>query len=183
MGVLLANYGKPYNTVYMIKTKYWLALGCLSLILAGCSGFMTKPETPQLTLAGLNLVGMDLLEQRFTLRLRIQNPNDFELPINAMSYELRVNDKPFASGISNTEITVPGFGSEVIEVDAFSNLAGLVQHFSSFQGGEKSTLNYQLLGAMIVGSDNLKLPFRQSGEIALPAMLSRQYQIEGVSRE
>lgn len=154
----------------MRSVKYWTVLFWAGLIIAGCAGLPAQVDPPQITLAGLNLANLNLLEQHFNLQLRMQNPNDFDLPIAAMSYALEINGKPFATGLSNRAVTVPKFGSELVEVEAISNLGGLIEQFNHLP---KGNVHYRLKGAAHLGSGDRKVPFEQNGEIALPEMLFR----------
>jgi hypothetical protein len=69
----------------------------------------------------VNLVGLEPLqgegfELRFAVRLRVQNPNDSAIDYDGVALELDVNDKSFATGVSDSKGSVPRFGETVISV-------------------------------------------------------------------
>ena len=99
------------------------------LALSACSTFGSKPESPVVTLAGLQIVKADFFEQRFALDLRLQNPNDFVLPIRGMSYDLVLNGTSFASGVSASKVDVPALGEAVVKVESVTNLFSLYRLF------------------------------------------------------
>ncbi|MBK7953510.1 MAG: LEA type 2 family protein [Candidatus Accumulibacter sp.] len=71
------------------------------LLLSACAGLGGLAQKPEVSVAALNLVQMGLFEQRFALKLRIQNPNDVELRINGLSFEIELNGKSFITGLSD----------------------------------------------------------------------------------
>lgn len=139
----------------------WLA------VLSGCAALSQAPEV---SLAGLNLVEFGLIEQRFGLRLRFLNPNDAELRIDGLSYELDVNGKPFARGVSAQAVTVPRYGEALVDVDAVSNIGTLLRQLSDAVGSEREAVTYRLTGSVHVGGMG-RLPFEHRGEVTLPRSL------------
>lgn len=141
------------------------AVLCLALA-AGCAGLFTRPEPPNVSLADLQVADVGLFEQRYRLRLRVQNPNDFALPIKGMRYTLAVNDREFAEGVSPESVTVPAFGEELIEVEAVSNLARVVDQMLEL-GGQRRSLSYRLSGSLSLGGGIGRMPFDYQGEVNL----------------
>ena len=80
------------------------------MLSGGCASVGTSVDTPYITLAGVWLVDVNLLEQRYRMRLRIQNPNPFSLNIDGLDYRVEINDKEFARGVSNQAFSVPRYG-------------------------------------------------------------------------
>ena len=74
----------------------------LMILLAGCAGISGLSQKPEVSLAGLELAELKLFEQRFKMKLRIQNPNDVELKINGLTFDVDINGLPFAKGLSET---------------------------------------------------------------------------------
>jgi LEA14-like dessication related protein len=129
-------------------------------------------EQPKVSIADVNLAGMGLLEQKFTLGLRIQNPNNFELDVSAITFDLDINDKPFASGLTGKGIKIGKFSSEIIQVDATSTGFALLRQALGISNGEKKTFSYRIKGVTRIGADYSRLPFSNAGEIELPKMFS-----------
>lgn len=145
-----------------------VALGLLS----GCAGTQLRPEPPRVTIADLGMVDATLFAQRYRVRLDIQNPNSFDLPIDGMQYELILNGSPFASGVSNQEFTIPRYGSESIEVEAQGTLAGIFRQLSALERGRPQSIRYSLRGHVSTPKGFGRLPFDYGGEIDLvPARL------------
>ena len=150
---------------YVRAAGAWLVL----IWLAGCAVFPTSLERPKVSLAGLTLIDANLFEQRFGLKLRVQNPNDIALPVQALTYDLELNDKAFGSGVARSPVTVPSYGSELVDVEMITNLSGLLRQLAEYSKSGVPTLRYRLKGNVVVGPSNTRLPFEQSGEIGIPA--------------
>ncbi|HEY5598379.1 MAG TPA: LEA type 2 family protein, partial [Kiloniellales bacterium] len=75
----------------------------LVLVLAACAP-IDKAEPPEVSLADIKLLPGGLFEQKFQLELRVTNPNNFDLPLEGLSFKLALNDQPFAQGVSNESV-------------------------------------------------------------------------------
>ncbi len=137
-----------------------------TLLLGGCAYLPQKPESPRVSLIGLNPVSIELFEQRYQVRLRLKNPNDFELPVRGMDFRLDINGEAFADGVSNQTLTVPPFGEEVFELEVSSNLLQVFRQLQSLQQRGAPGLAYRITGSVAVGRYGQRLPFDYSGEFA-----------------
>ena len=137
----------------------------LTLFLAGCSHFPTRPEPPGVSLNNLQLIEATLFEQRYLLHLRIQNPNNFELPIAGMRYRLMLNGREFATGVSRDIDTLPAYGERVVTVSVVSNLLRIYEQLREPNAGD--AFSYALEGSISLHGVPVSLPFSQRGEIPL----------------
>lgn len=93
------------------------------------------------------------------------------MPIEALNYELTINDKPFAQGASAKSVTIPRYGSGLIEVEGISTLSTLLRQLPELQGGSLKGLRYQLKGHLTLQGFGHRVPFDQQGEIGLSNLL------------
>ena len=141
---------------------------CLAGVIAlssACSGLPLQPKTPEISLAGIQITKLALNEQRFRVRLRIQNPNDFALPIHALDYVLRLNDQDFAKGASTHPIPVPALGESELELDVGGRLQNALPQLVAL--GTGSSLKYSLSGNVALSDFLFKLPFSKQGKVSL----------------
>lgn len=141
------------------------------LFISGCTLLPSQIEKPTLHVADVRLIDAGLFEQRFVLSLRVQNPNDFDLPIETLSYEFTINDKPFAQGASAKSVTIPRYGSGLIEVEGFSTLSTLLRQLPEMQNSTLKGLRYQLKGHLTLQGFGNRVPFDQQGEIGISNFL------------
>lgn len=66
--------------------------------LSGCAYLPSGTEPPRVHLVGLQLTQVDVFEQRYRLRLRIQNPNDFALNIRGLDFRVDVTASALPRG-------------------------------------------------------------------------------------
>lgn len=142
----------------------------LTLLLNGCSALRHRPEPPLVGLAGIQLQDMTLFEQRYRLQLRLQNPNDIDLPVSGMSCTLYVNEREFAQGVSATAVTVPRFGEAVLAVDVVSDFRRVFDQLRESARVSGEPVSYRLSGKLALEGYAFPLPFDYRGEFDLRAV-------------
>jgi LEA14-like dessication related protein len=99
-------------------------LGCL--LLAGCSTLPLSALAPKVSVASIDIKSLGLFEQRFDLGLRLTNPNDFDLKIEGLDFDLEVNGRPFAKGLCNTVTMIPAASSTTMHVEAITESKNII---------------------------------------------------------
>ncbi|MDP2324158.1 MAG: LEA type 2 family protein, partial [Gammaproteobacteria bacterium] len=90
-------------------------LTLMALSLGSCA--LLQPTDPlQVTMTGIEPLPGEGLELRMLVRLRVQNPNNAPIGYSGVYVTLDVQDKTFATGVSDEIGTVPAFGETVISV-------------------------------------------------------------------
>ncbi|KAF0811822.1 hypothetical protein IGB42_03632 [Andreprevotia sp. IGB-42] len=142
--------------------RYLLLMACLWL--AACAGIPEHFEKPRLSIADVRLKQAGLLEQRFVLTLRVQNPNKVDIPIDGLDTTLAIAGKPLAQGVSHERVTLPALGEALVPVEVTANLSGLLKAWRAVQGEGK----YTLAGRLFVPMRADGVPFAYEGD--LPAL-------------
>lgn len=142
-----------------------LSFTLIVALVAGCAAFVPQPDPPYVSLADLRISNIGLFEQRYVLQLRIQNPNDFELPITGMEYRVSFNDIEFGRGVSNDPVTVPAYGEALVKVEMVSNLGRLADQLKELELGRGEGLRYGIVGGLSIANRTSKIPFEYFGEI------------------
>lgn len=144
-------------------------------LLTSCASLKERPEPPKVSLADLEIREMGLFEQRYLVKLRLQNPNDFALDINGMDYEIFINDRPFAHGVSRNSVSLPSFGEDVLQVDVISSLNRIFEQLRDLHKGFERPFNYRITGGVKLNNWPVKIPFEFDGEFTpLPEGKYRQ---------
>ncbi len=152
----------------MKRTAFCLCWLISGLSLIGCSGLFRTMEPPRVNIANVTPREVKLFEQVFDLELRIQNPNESPLSINGLAFELEINDRRFATGVSNENAMVEGFSSLIIHVQAVTTLWGILQQIAQLQQTQAPLVTYRIKGAIYSGSPSVKRPFDDRGEFRIP---------------
>ena len=138
------------------------------LLLTGCAGVGKRLEPPRISLANIQVQEFSGFETVFQIELRVFNTNDVDLNVKGIEAELEINGQPFATGVSNAEVKIPSFGTQVVPITVHSSVIDIFKGFHSLQKVEK--LAYRLNGKLRVTGDNLltaTLPFESEGQVTL----------------
>jgi LEA14-like dessication related protein len=138
------------------------------LALAGCSA-LSPHEKVKVTVIGLEPVSFHALELRFALKLRIQNPNDVGLSYDGLEFELAVNGKTLATGLTDAKGSVPRYGEAVITIPVSVSALEAVRQVRALSRSEskETALPYVLRGKLGAGWLG-QVPFERSGVLNLP---------------
>lgn len=124
-----------------------------ALALSGCAGLGPLETPPRVNLVDLRPAEMTLFEQRYSVKLRVLNPNDGPLEVRGMDYAIDINNQKFADGVSAEQFTVPPYGERVVEVTVTSTLLRMVEQFRQLDRSETLRFDYRISGHMsIAGS-------------------------------
>jgi len=144
------------------------AIFVASLALSGCAGVGKQLDPPRISLANIRVQKVSGLETAFEIQMRVFNANDIDLNVKGISAELEINGQPFATGVSNTPVNIPSYGTELVTVTVYSSV---IKMFKSIYGLKDSEeLNYRLKGKVRVSGNNMtptSLPFESEGQVTL----------------
>jgi LEA14-like dessication related protein len=126
-----------------------LAVLCLS----GCSLLVPKLEKPTLSVVNVQMLKSDLWHQELRVRLRVQNPNDRNLPIEGLTYELDLDGQEFAHGMSGESFVVPSLGEAEFDMSVSANMASLL---IKLLGQQNNQVDYRIKGRISLSSGLLR---------------------------
>lgn len=150
------------------------AASVLALLLPGCALFAPKLETPKLSLQGIRMLEANLFEQRLEVRLRVQNPNDRELPVRGLDLEFELGGEKFATGVSAREFTVPALGEAEFDMRVTANVATALLRMLRAGDGRRETLDYVIRGKLRTKLGLLRtVPFEEKGTLPVKGLLGQ----------
>lgn len=157
----------------MQRHEHWPVVTVLvaALAVSGCAWLRYRTaEAPQVTLAKAELVQFSMSAQRFDLGLRVRNPNDFDLPLSGLGFQLAIDDKPVASGQTSRAVTLPAGGEATVPVTVETNLieSGVVTSFQQVQAWQQAggaEFEYTLSGTLKLADIDMVMPFSRSGTV------------------
>jgi len=129
-------------------------LGMMAALLAACSALTPRFEKPEVSVAGLELAGGNLLQQNFVVKSNIHNPNDRELPVTSLHADLTVGGEHVASAVNNHAFVVPAQGTTQFDMTLTANLGLALLKLSQRPDGGSAPIEYD-----VTGSASLDLPF------------------------
>ena len=159
--------GRANVMIRRAKRRGWMGFAT-GVLLAACSTMPKEYEMLRVHIADMTAKDMAIFEQRFDVKLRIQNPNDVDFSINGLKFDIELNEREFANGMSGQRVAVPRFGSELVNVEVFTTLTSFLRQVQGLSGGASQKVRYRLKGTAFVDAPgNFKAPFDDTGEIDL----------------
>lgn len=139
--------------------------------LGACSSLDTLRkivDPPRVTLADVKLVSAGLLEQRYQLSLRVQNPNGVAIPISGLDYVVNIGGSDFVRGVTASSFVLPANGEDLVQIDVSTNLLDSARHVYALLKSGDDNVDYSLSGNVKVDLPFVKsLPFSRSGQVDL----------------
>ncbi len=137
----------------------------LLLLAAGCTGLGGDLLPPRVKVLDVRPLTADMFAQRFTVRVLVQNPNDLELPVRGIDYQLMLMGDSFAEGVSNEAFVLPALGEAEFDMTVTTNfMSALGRLVSRAGGGKLDKIEYEFTGKIFVDKGVIrKIPFSQQG--------------------
>ncbi|MBE9548620.1 MAG: LEA type 2 family protein [Proteobacteria bacterium] len=136
-------------------------------LLSACAGMAAKEDQVKVNLSSMKMIESTLLEQRFAVNIRVQNRSQSAMNIKGLSFDLTLNGKDFASGVSNKGLVIEPLSEALLAVDITSTLFGLIRQFQSMQKLETEPFSYELSGTLHLNNKMFGQRFSEKGEIDL----------------
>ena len=133
------------------------------LALAGCTSLAGK-DPLEVAVAGIEPMQEkgEGLELRLLVKLRVQNPNSTPVSYDGAYVKVEVQDKKFATGVSDAGGTIPGFSEAVVEVPVTVSMLRMVRQVIGMKdAAQAEQIRYSMSGKL--GSHR----FSASGEFSL----------------
>lgn len=149
----------------MLRRTAFFSVLALFALLGGCVTPQSV-EPPGVTLQNVRILNSKGLSQNIEVDLLVSNPNDFDIPLTGLKFDMKINGRDFAQGLSNETITVPRLGRAVVPVQVTVSVLAVMQQIQAVQrtGG----VEYLVAGTAFL--DHVLLPsvdFEKTGKLDL----------------
>lgn len=145
----------------------------LALVCCGLTACASLPESvissPEIELRDVQVMGLGFDSQIFLLSFDISNPNPFPLPVKHVRYGVRLDGQRFASGATESSLSVPAGGATQFAISVELDLLTTApQLLTILRAGTRRDIPYALEGEL--GIDIPMTPpvsYRTDGTIRL----------------
>lgn len=165
----------------MNPSRRRLSLAAAALpALAACSSMMPPPDlkTPKLAFGGLSVPRIGLSEVDFLLTVIADNPNDLEVPLSNIRFDLDLFGQAFASGgTREPTLTLPRLGSREVPIEFTVPTSRLVELISRVRRNGVERFEYRLRGSANWGSSPFAIPFEKSGDLEALRQLGKLFRL------
>lgn len=140
-------------------------LAALVAMLPACAGFLPQEDSLKVNLSGMKPLESTLMEQRFEVVIRVQNRSQATLDVEGLTFDLELNGKDFASGVSNQGVSIAPLSEAVMSINISSTLFGIIRQIQSLESLKTEPFRYELRGTLYTGGSFIGIPFSEQGEI------------------
>ena len=147
-----------------MRRSFLPILAVAAVLNLGACAVLPGREPVQVTVAGIESMPGEGLEMRMMVKLLVQNPNDAPLEYDGVYVKVEVQDRTFATGVSDERGSVPRFGESVINVPVTVSTLRVAFH---------------ALGLALDGNPTEKVTYKLSGKLDGPVFGSTSFKADG----
>lgn len=128
------------------------ALLVAACAVAACSSIPRELAQPRVTMESLALAEATVDHQRFVVMLRFDNPNPFDIPIEAVEFSARLSGQGVLIGESAESATLPARGTETLRVEVTTEIVSSFESMLAVVRGPEDAIPYELNGRITLAS-------------------------------
>lgn len=151
-----------------MATRFVRLAAVLALLVAGGCASFTALEAPEVQVTSLQMLepAQGSLEQRFAVGLRLTNPNNRALSVDGLDFELDLNDRRLARGVTNRAFELPRLGEAETSVIVTTSVFDLLRQAVELGSRQEAAMDYRLRGRLHLGSGFVRsVPFDHRGTL------------------
>jgi len=131
------------------RFQAYMLICVLTCVLSACASMPSvKPESPSVTVADVRPVNLSLTSQTIALSLRVANPNNFDLPMQSLTFNAHFSGQQFAQGHSVNNVVIPANGEAILDVEVEAGLVKLANQLKNMLDTDNAELNYDVSGVV-----------------------------------
>lgn len=149
----------------------YLLLALLTFGLTACSSIPThKPIAPTVEIESVKPVRLKLNRQELAFKLKVSNPNEYDLPLQSLSFVASVDGSQVAAGNSDERITIPAQQDALVEVLVTTRINKLLGQLLLFSTSDKQEVDYEVDGFVKLANWPTRIPFNMDGALENPGL-------------
>lgn len=142
-----------------------------SILLAGCQSIPTsKPIPPQVEIESIRAVKMSLTRQELAFKLKVSNPNNYDLPLQYLNFVASLDGRELAQGLSNERVTLPANDDAIVEILVSTRINKLLGQLLLATDNNERDIAYDVKGFVKLGNWPTRIPFNVDGLVDNPAL-------------
>ena len=136
-------------------------------VVTGCASMGSNLQSPHISVLNVQMLTTDMFAQKFRVRLKVENPNDIELKVTGLEYEILLMGDGFAEGNSSDRFLLPAKGEAEFDMSVSTNfVSSLGRLISRMNGGKLENIDYEIVGQVYVDKGMVKkIPFSDKGKV------------------
>ena len=156
------SHGRRRNSIAKLKVAF---LSLAALLVAGCTGWLVKPEAPHIALTHVRLAKLSLTQPELELELALHNPNEIELKVRRIDFTVAFGGRDFAYGHSDQGFVIPKHGAASVAVRVVAEIAEVFQQLNELSASPEPDFGYVMRGRIRLARWPVPIPFLVSGNL------------------
>jgi len=126
--------------IYCIRKKIVMAGAVLFAFfsLSTCQTLSSVLQEPRVSLQSADIASLSFTGAQLLCKVRVENPNAFDIPFPETGWQLFINTNSFVSGVVRNNERIGAGRSTVVEVPVNLNYLDIFNTFSSLRGSQKA---------------------------------------------
>jgi len=147
-----------------MRPLYTVGIAALVAVLfaIACTSARPKIDPPAVTLESVRILGIADAKANISLTLRVANPNNFDLAVDAVDFEVTLDGRTATSARSVRIEPLPAGGESKVELAGRVDVTAVAGALMTL--GSQLPVEYVLKGSATM-RDGTTLPFSRKGEI------------------
>jgi LEA14-like dessication related protein len=149
-----------------------ILVGASALALSACAGIPpVNLKSPTLSFSDLALKDINFSEIKFQVVVKADNPNDVDIPMSNLKFDLNLLGQPFATGTGagtgNLNLMrLPRKASADLPINFTVSTSRVIDLLRKVKFNDWASLSYQLKGSANWGESSLfSIPFERQGNL------------------
>jgi LEA14-like dessication related protein len=164
--------------VVMIKRCIALVLFALSCCLPSACNIVppSNLKSPELSFSDLSIGDIGLDKVKLIIMVAAKNPNDIDIPLSNMKFDLTVLDTAFGSGTPSTkDVRLPKLASSEVPIEFVVPTSQLLALIRRVGLRDLNKVAYSVKGSAQWNNGPFTLPFERKGEFSALKKLSEGF--------
>jgi len=158
---------------YQLQSKFNINLPVIGnyAIPVSKKGEVPVPKVPEISIRDINVKNVSFISAELVARIAVSNPNDFNIGVSNLNYQLNINQQNWGQGEIKNTINIPKKGKGIVEIPLKLNLLSAGKSAYDVVTNKKP-VEYQLKGNATINTalellKNYDMPIDISGTGAL----------------
>jgi LEA14-like dessication related protein len=137
-------------------------VAAVAVVLSACAIVPPRPDPPLVTLEAVRVIRVAESKADISLRLRLGNPNDFEVKIESITFDVTLDGRTAANGRSARIDTLPARGEASVDIAGRVEIGAIATALMAL--GSQLPVDYAIRGSATLPGGTV-LQFSRKGQI------------------
>lgn len=128
---------------------------------------------PRITVQNLEALPPSAGQQRFRVKLLIDNPNTEPMRVRGIDFKLRLADEGIVDGQASGDLVVEALDQQTLDLEVGSDIVSSLSRLLAFVEGPDNTLTYEIYGIVTVDRRLRQMQFSSRGQVPLVTPAAR----------